>query len=212
MNMKIWDALKQPPASALKEIKGGRLSGMTDIKPQWRYQAMTEQFGPVGIGWKFTIEKLWTEQGSDGQVVAFAHVHLFIAMNGGGAWSDPIPGIGGSMLIAKESKGPHTSDEAYKMAVTDALSTAMKLLGVASDVYMGNWDGSKFKEDVAPLVKITAAQKKEFAEQIRAALANGDDAELAKLWSEWGTDEKVVLWALFNSQERSAMKSLKGAA
>ena len=118
---------------------------MTDIKPQWRYLAMTEQFGPCGVGWKFTIEKLWTEEGSENQIVAFASINLFIAADG--KWSDPIPGIGGSMLVTKEKNGPHTSDEAYKMAVTDGLSTAMKLLGVAADVYMGNWDGSRFKEE-----------------------------------------------------------------
>jgi hypothetical protein len=157
-NMKIWNAVKQPPAAALKKIAGGRLSGMTDIKPQWRYQAMTEQFGPCGIGWKFTIEKLWTEAGSDGQIVAFANVNLYVAYRpeegGKPEWSDPIPGNGGSMLVAKESKGPYTSDEAYKMAITDALSTAMKLLGVAADVYLGNWDGSKFRE-TKETIKIT---------------------------------------------------------
>jgi hypothetical protein len=151
-NMKIWNAVKQPPATALKKIAGGRLSGMTDIKPQWRYQAMTEQFGPCGIGWKFTIEKLWTEIGSEGQIVAFANILLHIKQDG--IWSEGIPGNGGSMLVAKESKGPYTSDEAYKMAITDALSTAMKLLGVAADVYLGNWDGSKFREP-KEAIKIT---------------------------------------------------------
>ena len=34
-----------------------------------------------------------------------------------------------------ESKGAYVSDECYKMALTDALSVAMKALGVAADVY-----------------------------------------------------------------------------
>lgn len=203
-NLKLWNAVKQPPATALKEIKGGRLSGMTDIKPQWRYLAMTEQFGPCGTGWRFTIEKLWTEAGSDDQIVAFASINLFIASDG--KWSDPIPGIGGSMLVAKEKNGPHTSDEAYKMAVTDGLSTAMKLLGVAADVYMGNWDGSKFKEE--PKSHVNAAQKREWAEQTRAALSKGDGAEAKKLWDEWDNDEKVELWSALSSQERTAFKLL----
>ena len=61
-----------------------------------------------------------------------------------GEWSDAIPGSGGSMFIEKESNGPHTSDEAIKMATTDALSVACKMLGFASDVYAGFWDGSKY--------------------------------------------------------------------
>jgi len=213
-NMRIWDALKQPPISALKEIKGGRLAGMTDIKPQWRYQAMTELFGPCGIGWKFAIERLWTEAGSDGQIVAFANVNLFVAYRpeegGKTEWSDPVPGIGGSMLVAKEKNGPHTSDEAYKMAVTDAVGTAMKMMGVAADVYMGNWDGSKFKEEQKTRVSVVA--KREWAEQTRAALAKGDGAEAKKLWDEWDNDEKIELWSALAPQERTAFKLLVGEA
>jgi hypothetical protein len=145
-NMELWNKVSKPPPEALKTIKGGRLQGMTDIKPQWRTQALTEALGPCGEGWKFAIVRLWTEPGSEGQVMAFAHVNLHVrSAEGAGEWSDAIPGIGGSMLIAKESKGPYSSDEAFKMAVTDALGSAMKMLGVAAEVYLGNWDGSKYK-------------------------------------------------------------------
>jgi len=142
MNMDIWDKVKHPPESALKPITGGRLKGMTDIKPQWRYQVMTEIFGPCGIGWKFDIVNTSVFEGNDGTRVASVLVHLFIKQD---VWSDPIPGVGGSMLVAKESSGLYTSDEAFKMATTDALSTAMKVLGVGADIYNGLFDGSKYK-------------------------------------------------------------------
>jgi hypothetical protein len=143
-NMKLWDALKQPPPTALKEIQAGRLKGKSDINPQWRYQAMTEQFGPCGLGWKYTIDRLWTEPAGKDEVFAFALISVYWKIGEPDIWSDPIPGIGGSMLMEMESKGLHASDEGYKMAVTDALSVAMKMLGVAADVYMGKWDGSKY--------------------------------------------------------------------
>lgn len=133
-NKVIWDQVKTPPPSALKEIKAGRLKGKSDISPQWRYEIMTEIFGPCGIGWKFTINKLWTEPGSEGQVFAFAMVTVEYTH---GDKVGSIPGIGGSLLIAKESRGPHSNDEAFKMATTDALGTALKMLGVAADVYAG---------------------------------------------------------------------------
>jgi len=139
-NMDLWNAVCKPPESALKKITGGRLNGMTDIKPQWRYQVMTEQFGPCGKDWSYEIVKLWTEPGTEGQVLAFAQVMLKVK-------GMDVPGIGGSMLVSKERNGMHCNDEAYKMAVTDALSTAMKMLGVAADVYMGKWDGSKYKDE-----------------------------------------------------------------
>lgn len=141
--MEYWNKFSKPPKEALKSIGAGRLKGMTDIKPMWRIQAMTETYGPCGIGWKYIVTKKWTEQGADGNVFAFADVDLFFKHNG--EWSEAIPGNGGSMLIAKESKGLHSSDEAYKMAITDALGSAMKMIGVAAEVYLGNWDGSKYR-------------------------------------------------------------------
>ena len=68
--MEVWNKLKQPPISALKKITGGRLAGKTDINPQWRYQVMTEVFGVCGRGWKYTIDKLWTEPAPAGEVFA----------------------------------------------------------------------------------------------------------------------------------------------
>ena len=147
-NLEIYNALKQPPKEALRQIQGGRLSGKTDINPQWRYNALTEQFGPCGIGWKYEITRVFSEPASEGQVFAFAEAQLFIKQEEG--WSDPIPGYGGSMLVEKEVKGLHSSDEGYKMAITDALSAAMKMVGVAADVYAGLWDGTKYRDAPRP--------------------------------------------------------------
>ena len=140
--MEQYKQLSRPPQWALKQIQAGRLKGKTDINPQWRYEAMTNQFGMCGIGWKYEIEKLWTEPGPDNQVFAFAEILLYVKSDS--EWSHPIPGIGGHMLVPKEKSGLHANDEAFKMAITDALSTAMKMLGVAADIYAGRWDGSKY--------------------------------------------------------------------
>ncbi len=138
--LELWDQVKTPPQSALKEIKGGRLKGMSDIDPMWRYKRLTSIYGPCGTGWHYTVDKLWTEPGSDGQVFAFAQVQLVIGDN------TPIVGVGGNMLIVKETKGLYCNDEAFKMSITDALGTAAKMLGVAADVYMGQMDNSKHQK------------------------------------------------------------------
>jgi len=148
--MSLWNRLRTPPPSALKTIKGGRLSGMSDIDPMWRWQALTEAFGPVGEGWRFEIVRLWTEPGTEGVVMCFAHVNLYVRCLGSlSGWSDAIPGVGGNALVAKERAGLHSNDEAYKMAITDALGTAGKMLGLAADVYMGRMDGSKYQSGAA---------------------------------------------------------------
>ena len=146
-NTRYWDALKRPPGSALKTIDAGRLKGKSDISPQWRTQAMTEQFGPCGIGWRYEIVNVWSVPAGE-EVFAFAQVNLYIREEG--EWSEAIPGIGGSKLMQSERNGIHANDEGFKMALTDALSVAMKQLGVAADIYLGLWDGSKYidRDDV----------------------------------------------------------------
>lgn len=118
-NMNLYNSVRTPPPEALREIKAGRLAGKSDINPMWRIKALTEQFGPCGEGWKYTIEKLWTEQGANGEIAAFALINLYYRIEG--QWSDPVPGIGGNSFVAKEKSGLYTSDECYKMAFTDAL-------------------------------------------------------------------------------------------
>lgn len=140
----VYKSLSQPPRTALRQITDGNLKGKTDINPQWRYEAMTEKFGLVGLGWKYEVQKLWTEPGAGTEVLAFAQVAVFIKDPETREWSDPIVGIGGSKLINDFQRGPKSNDEGYKMAVTDAFSTSLKMLGVAADIYAGKWDGSKY--------------------------------------------------------------------
>jgi len=141
--MKFYNQLKGVPAEMTKKITGGRLNGMTDIKPQWRYLRITEVFGDCGVGWYYTIKRLWTEKGTDEQVLAFAEIDFFY--KNGDEWSKPIAGIGGSMMVTKEKSGMHNSDECYKMAVTDALSVALKMIGVGADIYMGYPPETKYQ-------------------------------------------------------------------
>lgn len=144
-NMRLWEKVDKPPQEALKAIQAGRLKGKTDINPQWRLKVMTELFGPCGEGWKYEIIDMMDRTCGD-EVVVRVRINLYVKITEN-LWSDPIPGVGGSMLIENESRGLHVNDEAYKMALTDALSVAMKQLGVASAIYEGRWDGSKYRDD-----------------------------------------------------------------
>ena len=167
-DINYWDKLRQVPDVAKKPITGGNLNGMTDINPVWRIQVMTENFGMCGFGWKYVVTKQWLEAyGND--VRAFCNIDLFVKV--GDQWSDAIPGTGGaSFAMVTNSGKTNVSDEAYKMALTDALSVAMKAIGVAADVYFANGaryetkyeqntDGGKqeTKKDVKPAPAPAAA-------------------------------------------------------
>lgn len=139
-NMAIYNTVRAVPENAKKEINAGRLRGKTDINPMWRIKILTETFGTCGIGWRYENVKYWLEHGANDEVSAFCSLDLKVKANN--EWSEAIPGIGGSAFVAKEKSGLYTSDECYKMALTDALSVACKALGIGADVY---WNADKTK-------------------------------------------------------------------
>ena len=141
MNMKIYEASRAVPEEAQKKFNNGRFSG-TDINPMWRIKKLTELFGPAGSGWWTEDVKYWMEAGVDGVVAAFCSLNLRYEQDG--KVSHPVHGIGGNAFIQKEKSGLRTSDEAFKMAYTDALSIAAKALGIGADIWFGN-DRSKYE-------------------------------------------------------------------
>ena len=134
-NMDIYGQVASVPDYAKKTIGAGRLKGMTDISPMWRIEQLTNMFGPCGIGWWYEIISQRIEKGAGDEAKAFVDILLYYKW--GDEVSKPIPGIGGSTFITKENKGLYTSDECFKMALTDAISVAAKALGFGADVYMG---------------------------------------------------------------------------
>lgn len=138
-NLKIYNAVKKVPKEAQRPITGGRLKGKTEINPMWRIKALTEQFGPCGIGWYYEVARQWLEP-SGSEVAAFVNIQLYIKV--GDEWSKPISGVGGAMFVEQQKGGAYVSDECYKMATTDAISVACKQLGIGADVY---WEADKTK-------------------------------------------------------------------
>lgn len=132
-NMEIYEQLRNVPTEAKTPITGGKLQGFTDINPMWRIKKLTEVFGICGFGWYTEITNKWIESGKDGKEAAFIEINLYV--KNGDEWSKPIIGIGGSMFTNISNGRPSTSDEAFKMAYTDAISVACKALGMGADVY-----------------------------------------------------------------------------
>ena len=193
-NLKIYKSLEEVPQEAQKKITGGRLVGMTDIKPMWRIEKLTEVFGAVGLGWYSVIKNKEIIEGANGVKIAVVDINLFVNYKipyglEEDLWSEPIEGTGGSTFIAKEKDGLYTSDECFKMAYTDALSVACKSLGMGAKVY---WGDSKYDtkkkittEEEAKKYKLTFGKfngqtLEEVAEQNEwyiesYLLANGDE-------------------------------------
>ena len=120
-----------------------------------------------------------------------------------GTRSEPVIGIGGNMLVANEKNGLYTSDECYKMALTDAISVACKALGFGADVY---WSADRTKytpqqEPQKPPLICVACHKAitglstpsgiRTAEDVASFTRQESGADMCyscyKAWKAWGT-------------------------
>jgi hypothetical protein len=197
-NLELYRQVAEVPANAKKPIAAGRLKGKTDINPMWRIEKLTEQFGPCGIGWKYVITDKRLEAGANGEISAFVDIDLYFKYEG--TWSEAIPGTGGSAFVANERNGLYTSDECFKMALTDAISVSAKALGIGADVYW-NENGTKYskaKDDL--IVKMeTVADAAGFV--ITFGTHNGET-----LGDIWKTDGNYIDWLWGNEKTDPIIK------
>ena len=156
-NLDIYNRLRTVPEDAKKTIQAGRLKGFTDINPMWRIKALTETFGPCGIGWWYKITDKRLEAYND-EIKAFVDIELYYVLDG--KTSQPVVGTGGSSFVTMEAKGAYVSDECFKMALTDAIGVAAKSLGVGADVYY-----EKDRDKYIPIIDTAEVTKAENPKQ-----------------------------------------------
>jgi hypothetical protein len=209
-NTDLWDCLgKTDPKHTKAFQRAGGFKG-TAIKPIYSYRRMTEEFGPCGQGWGINEPTFQVVQGHDGEVLVYCTTSIWH-----GARENVVFGVGGDKAVVKQSSGLRGDDEAFKKAFTDAITNALKSIGVGADVHMGLFDDSKyvaslkeeFSEEDAP--KPAAAKpaakaepqkqsimpddfsaRVEFMVECREAIAEFYDAEKLAAW--WKSDEQMA--------------------
>lgn len=143
-NTDLWDRLGKTDPKHTKGFKrAGGFSG-TAIKPIYSYRRMTEEFGSCGEGWGVNEPTFQVLPGAEGEVLVYCTVSI---------WYGPAPvrvvyGVGGDKVITKFSSGLKSDDEAFKKAFTDAVTNALKLIGVGADVHMGLFEDNKYLSEV----------------------------------------------------------------
>jgi hypothetical protein len=168
-NVRFYHRFMETPKDAQKSFNNGRFSG-TDINPMWRIKILTEVFGPSGFGWwtqnvryEFVEANVTPPDAKQEQkeTSVFCELELIVKDPETGEVSQPIYGVGGNTYIAWSKYGPRASDEAKKMAYTDALSIACKSLGIGHDIWYSN-DRTKYtiNDTSVPQVEKTAEKTK----------------------------------------------------
>lgn len=148
-NTRLWDLLgRTDPAHTKGFTRGGGFKG-TAIKPMWSYRRMTEEFGPCGKGWGVDRPEFQVVPAGD-EILVFCTVNVWWRDDTEEARPDGyipmhhVHGVGGDKVVNKFSSGIKSDDEAFKKAFTDAVTNALKLIGVGADVHMGMFDDNKY--------------------------------------------------------------------
>lgn len=209
-NLKLYNELRQVPKEAQKSFNNGRFSG-TDINPMWRIKKLTEVFGACGIGWYWGEPKFTeTTQGETTTV----HCTIALYVKDAYAWSAPIYGVGGNTLASKNKNGILiVSDEAYKMAFTDAQSNAAKQLGLGADVWFEK-DVTKYTQNQEqhqqPAQSIKSAQTlQDVTDILKTALAEVNNCKsVPELQGVWNKYNKLQKNESFKKEVTNKKKSL----
>jgi hypothetical protein len=209
-NMRIWDALSKTDPKHTKQFKrAGGFSG-TAMKPIWMVKRLTEQFGPAGIGWGMHKPEFQTVPAGE-EILCFCTVGLWYREDDK---SPPLVvyGVGGDKVLGKNKYGPFTNDEAFKASYTDALSNAMKQIGVGADIHMGLFDDEKYVRDTArefekaPVDEDVSAGARRWVATESGVLATLENAEDVKGWNARNAKALKKLQANFEDQYDIIMK------
>lgn len=199
-NMKIYNAMRETPQEARKTIGAGRLKGFTDINPMWRIKRLTEVFGACGTGWKYEVIYQDIIDGANEEKKAFVNILLYYKTEDG--WSEPIFGTGGASYISVERNGLYTNDECFKMALTDAIGTACKALGMSADIF--------FDKDRTKYIS-TASTEDEEADDDLFALINEEEQKRIRdaARAKWGKDTPNKIQPILVKHGAAMVKDLK---
>lgn len=159
-NKEIWEKLSKTDPKYTKNFKrAGGFSG-TAQNPTYAIMKMTENFGSCGSGWGMGKPEFQTHDLGELGMLVFCTLSLWYMS---GKERCEVFGVGGDSVVSKNKYGLSADDEAYKKAYTDAMTNAMKMIGMAADLHLGMFDDSKYVNTVAAEVK--EKEEKEKAEK-----------------------------------------------
>ncbi len=140
-NKDLWRRAFVTDPAAVKPITGKQYNGNSP-KPYWIVERLTDELGPCGIGWGFTILNERFERFSETDTLHVAVVRFWYMLDDKRGEFEQ---IGQTKATYTTKAGAFMLDEdAPKKSVTDALVKCASYLGFAGDIFSGRWDDSKY--------------------------------------------------------------------
>lgn len=171
-NMAIWDNVSKTDPKHTKTVS--QRGGFTAIDAMYQIQMATEQFGPAGKGWGWTVsDPIFPPNNTVAVKITLWH----------GSHENVIEQYGQKSINATNGK---PDEDAFKKAVTDGLTKCLSYLGFNADVFLGKFDDNKYVQE-----RIREEQENEHPEigQFNDAVAKAKTAdELSKLQTQFRDD------------------------
>lgn len=148
--MQLWNEVQATDPSATKEanVSGQKI---TSISGQHMIRRATEMFGPVGIGWGWSVVEERFDQGGPvrndkGEVLGnevghTVRIRLWFELNGK---RGEVEQYGCTPFAYKSKWGITTDTEAPKKSLTDAIKKALSMLGFSADIFLGMFDDREY--------------------------------------------------------------------
>jgi hypothetical protein len=220
-NLKLWQSVEKTDPKYTKAFsKAGGFSG-TAINATYLIRKATELWGPMGGTWGPEVVDDRYVAGGDGVIIHVLRINLRHPHGS-------VPSYGQTTFVGKNKNGVFTDEEAPKKSLTDATTKALSMLGFSADVFLGLYDDNKYVNDrkqefskhksvAAEKWDEMAPEQREFLEgiarKVKDVLGKEGGIVAMKVLEEETitllTEEKVALWNLFDSKERSAMEPHK---
>lgn len=174
-NMQIWEKVSTTDTRYTKaaEVGGQKI---TSLNGTAMIMKATEVFGPVGIGFGWTVMEERFDEGSemssgegDKRLVLGRELNHTIKIR---FWFEldgkrgEIEQYGCTRYLYKSKFGTTTDGEAPKKSLTDAIKKSLSMLGFSADVFLGMFDDAEYVNQLKDEELIEHAEDKE-AEKAR---------------------------------------------
>jgi hypothetical protein len=166
-NMSIWSQVEKtaPEATKSANVNGQQI---TSISGQHMIKRATEVFGPVGIGWGWTVAEERFDQGGEirndkGEMIGHEvghtiRVKLWFMQ---GDKRGEVEQYGCTPFTYKSKWGVTTDTEAPKKSLTDAVKKALAMLGFSADIFLGLYDDRDYVAEREAESQLEHAENKE---------------------------------------------------
>ena len=205
-----WDKFpKTDPQYTKANNQGGRKS--TSVTPVYMVKLATDVLGPIGEGWGYSVIEERFDNGApivliqsansesklpvymldDGKIV-YEKNHTILLQMWVGEKGNTFSQFGHTKYSYMTKTGKYYVDDEYgKKSITDAMTKCLSLLGVCSDVYMGEFDNIDYQEAARVEAAIGKADNAAEETEKQTAKLNEHIAQNIKLMTNCPTMDAV---------------------